>query len=550
MLSSAPAAASGASSVDGIKQQLLSLFMFRSTTMGGGGGGGSGGSGGDSLFLMVWSMIVLTLVDKFTHMFPVVTKGIWRMIQQRFEQQAQSLKFVSLEKKITSTLTIELEPTQHEPVLGHALLDFLTHLPNAESILFKNNTVILNHKQPILVDLQRDIWMKMKTSVLAEASNDTYILEVFSYHLLVDDLRRYAHEIEREYTLRIQNKLGDKMYYFNMLGGAPFRDAQGGIDYLRQPSYLSFTMKPFTTNRRFINVMGPQSRLIQKRVEFFRDSKSWYDSKGIPYTLGLLLSGAPGGGKTSTIKCVANELQRHIVNITLHAGVTKTQMEHLFFNETMSVVNNGRTENYVLPIHKRLYVFEDIDCQGCDIVMDRTMMAPNVPVVGGGVGGGGGGGGGGILSKDFASAGDPFGPAWAAALLPEKTQPNKPASNPTLETSGESEKLTLSVLLNLLDGILETPGRVIIMTSNFPGKLDRALIRPGRIDLICEFQKCSHEMITEFVSTFYNKTLTKEEQDCVYQCPENVWTPAEVTKYMFEHLDSPMDALKALMNQV
>jgi hypothetical protein len=181
--------------------------------------------------------------------------------------------------------------------------------------------------------------------------------------------------------------------------------------------------------------------------------------------------------------------------------------------------------------------------------MDRTMMAPNVPVVGAGGSGGGGGGIGGVNSMDFASAGDPFRPSWAA-LLPEKTQPNKPASNPTLESSGESEKLTLSVLLNLLDGILETPGRVIIMTSNFPGKLDRALIRPGRIDLICEFQKCSHEMITEFVSTFYNKILTKEEQDCVHQCPENVWTPAEVTKYMFEHLDSPMDALKALMNQV
>ena len=37
-------------------------------------------------------------------------------------------------------------------------------------------------------------------------------------------------------------------------------------------------------------------------------------------------------------------------------------------------------------------------------------------------------------------------------------------------------------LLNVLDGVVDTPGRIVVMTTNHPEKLDAALIRPGRID--------------------------------------------------------------------
>jgi chaperone BCS1 len=41
---------------------------------------------------------------------------------------------------------------------------------------------------------------------------------------------------------------------------------------------------------------------------------------------------------------------------------------------------------------------------------------------------------------------------------------------------------TLSALLNVLDGVASLEGRVVIMTANEPQLLDRALVRPGRID--------------------------------------------------------------------
>jgi chaperone BCS1 len=127
-----------------------------------------------------------------------------------------------------------------------------------------------------------------------------------------------------------------------------------------------------------------------------------------------------------------------------------------------------------------------------------------------------------------------------------KTQPQKKADNETLEKRVPSEKLSLSCLLNIFDGILETPGRIIIMTSNYPKKLDRALIRPGRIDLICEFTKCNHDMIVELFEAFYDVSISADERLSITNTPEYQYTPAELTKIMFENFDDYKGAIKKL----
>jgi len=54
-------------------------------------------------------------------------------------------------------------------------------------------------------------------------------------------------------------------------------------------------------------------------------------------------------------------------------------------------------------------------------------------------------------------------------------KPFKKDNNPYVD----GEQLTLSFILNLLDGILETPGRILMVTTNHIEKLDKAFIRPG-----------------------------------------------------------------------
>lgn len=45
------------------------------------------------------------------------------------------------------------------------------------------------------------------------------------------------------------------------------------------------------------------------------------------------------------------------------------------------------------------------------------------------------------------------------------------------------EDLNLSCILNTTDEVLEQPGRILIITSNHPSVIDKALLRPGRIDM-------------------------------------------------------------------
>ena len=391
------------------------------------------------------------------------------------------------EKEKTSSITIEVFFKQTNDSIAHSLLDYITTRPNIKNILYTNHIFKLNHKLPILINSEEDIYICLLKDNSQDPDNMSQIIEIYSYTLNIEELRSFIKKIEYNYIIKIQNKLGDKLYYFNDVSTGKINKN----DYNKLPPTISFTMKPFITNRTFKNVIGPESKLIEKRVNFFKNNKKWYDNKGIPYTLGLLLSGPPGGGKTSTIKCVANEMQRHIINVKLHKYITRTQMENLFFNDVINVVQNGKTEQFIIPINNRIYVFEDIDCQENDIVLER---------------------------KDI--------------------------EKPRDEENVFIEKLSLSCLLNILDGILETPGRIIVMTTNYPELLDKALIRPGRIDLICQFTKCTNEMIIEFIETFYDMILTYGEIQKIMALENYKYTPAELTKILFENFDNNLKAIE------
>ena len=90
------------------------------------------------------------------------------------------------------------------------------------------------------------------------------------------------------------------------------------------------------------------------------------------------------------------------------------------------------------------------------------------------------------------------------------------------------EPVSLDDILNLWDGIRETPGRILIISSNHYEKLDPALKRPGRIDITLELANASRNVIGEI----YHH-LTGEQIDPVIleQIPDRKYSPAEIMNF-------------------
>lgn len=108
------------------------------------------------------------------------------------------------------------------------------------------------------------------------------------------------------------------------------------------------------------------------------------------------------------------------------------------------------------------------------------------------------------------------------------------------------DELNLSGLLNVLDGVVDTPGRILIMTTNHPEKLDAALIRPGRIDkkLILGYMRA--EDVCNMLEHYFQLQLKGVQKQRVHdavsgdgtpQRPSLKLTPAQVEQLTAEHDD-------------
>ena len=72
------------------------------------------------------------------------------------------------------------------------------------------------------------------------------------------------------------------------------------------------------------------------------------------------------------------------------------------------------------------------------------------------------------------------------------------------QTNKENQGISLSGLLNAIDGVASHEGRVLLMTTNFPDKLDEALIRPGRVDMKVKFTNATRSQICELFTRMYS----------------------------------------------
>jgi chaperone BCS1 len=131
----------------------------------------------------------------------------------------------------------------------------------------------------------------------------------------------------------------------------------------------------------------------------------------------------------------------------------------------------------------------------------------------------------------------------------------------------KTSNVTLSGLLNVLDGVGSDEGKLFFATTNYIDHLDSALIRPGRIDVKIEYKLAIKQQATALFKRFYPtkhfnlSTLYPEDKEKVNmeatveermaelaesfsdRVPENEFSTAELQGYL---LGFKMDPLKAV----
>ncbi|ENH63896.1 Putative mitochondrial chaperone BCS1-B [Fusarium oxysporum f. sp. cubense race 1] len=131
------------------------------------------------------------------------------------------------------------------------------------------------------------------------------------------------------------------------------------------------------------------------------------------------------------------------------------------------------------------------------------------------------------------------------------------------------EPISLSGLLNVIDGVGAQEGRVLVMTSNHTENIDPALLRPGRVDFSVEFGLASSDTITQLFRLMYGtshdevgsiehaatteaseksvdttKSVAALAEEFTMLVPSLVFSPAAIQGYLLMHED-PIGAVDA-----
>lgn len=224
-------------------------------------------------------------------------------------------------------------------------------------------------------------------------------------------------------------------------------------------------------------------------------SPKWYATRGIPYRRGYLFHGPPGTGKTSLSFALAGIFGLEIYAISLQEpSLTEGDLMQLF---------NG------LP-RRCIVLLEDVDAAGLirDGMSDENHEKRKKK------------------RERKEAENESENPkknknqvAGEKAKKPEdytlkdlaielKSTSGQATGGKGLRNSnsqkGESNTgISLSGLLNAIDGVATHEGRVLIMTTNHPEMLDAALVRPGRVDRKVEFRLAMKEQVRELFVRMY-----------------------------------------------
>ena len=351
-------------------------------------------------------------------------------------------------------------------------------------------------------------------------------------------LNKFIEECVKKYNEKNEEKYEGKHWIYEYYHS--YKDEHSGLE-LKFKEYLFENNKDLDTNIFFEGkdkLIKYVDKFIYNEEEVEKKISNKYEEEykmiGYTYKATFLFYGYPGCGKTSTIKAILNRTKRHGIIINWNKIKTCEELETIFRNR---YINHKEYDSREL-----CFIIEDCDASKNNILLSRKKDDKDDDAKS-------------IDSFDLLDDGEcgdndlrddnnnndgeiKFKRKKDKLASIEKIlkKMGKTSTNINFDTIKlNDDALNLACLLNILDGLIELHGVMVIFTTNYPEKLDEAFLRPGRIDFKQEFNRGNVDTIKSIVESKF-----KPSEDFIFPTDKfhnYVLSPAEIQSICFKNDD-------------
>ncbi|KAE9612673.1 putative ATPase, AAA-type, core, AAA-type ATPase domain-containing protein [Lupinus albus] len=431
--------------------------------------------------------------DMFTYIGSIIASFMffWAMFERYFPSQIIK-QFEKYSQRLVTTIYPYIQITFHEftgermmrSEAYSAIENYLSSKASTQAKRLKGDIAKNNQSLVLSMDDHEEVADEFNGIKLWWASGKHAMKsQSISFNNMTDEKRYYKltfHKYHRDMIL------GTYLNYVMKEGNdIKVKNRQRKL-YTNNGSYWSHVVFQHPATFQTLAMEPKEKELIIDDLITFSKSGEFYAGIGRAWKRGYLLYGPPGTGKSTMIAAMANLLGYDLYDLELTNVKDNTELRKLLI-ETSS---------------KSIIVIEDIDCS-LDLTGQRRKKRGK--------------------REEEEEEKDPR----------QKQQGME-------ESDGKNSKVTLSGLLNFIDGLWSACGgeRLIVFTTNYVEKLDPALVRKGRMDKHIELSYCGFEAF-KLLAKNYLKIESHHLFGTICELlKETKITPAEVAEHLMPKTSS------------